>query len=250
MSSRLIQRQQRSFDALVESGIYDADFDHAPSAKAFVAQVLADIAPKLRNLSSIKILDCGCGTGAWLSFIHAELAKSMPQPKRLCGFDLSSRMVEVGREKLGTLAAPEDLQQGNLLDKGCFAFQGTEAGFDLIFTYDVVQQLPRHQQFDACRMIVDHLAQGGIALIFDNDCDTKFGRKMALRKFMTRYFRMGLVPDYYCNASYPPLSKFQKIFESQSVSKTHIVVRPDEIKRALIVERQMDLAAPRRSQPG
>ena len=54
------------------------------------------------------------------------------------------------------------------------------------------------------------LAIGGAALIFDNDAESPFGRRMALRKFMTRYFGLRLVPDYYCNASYPPLNRLRQ----------------------------------------
>src|SRR3546814_5713941 len=33
VSSRLLERQRKSFDGLVDSGVYDRDFDHAPAAK-------------------------------------------------------------------------------------------------------------------------------------------------------------------------------------------------------------------------
>jgi hypothetical protein len=36
VKSRLLDRQKRSFDNLVESGVYDVAFDHAPLSKTFV----------------------------------------------------------------------------------------------------------------------------------------------------------------------------------------------------------------------
>ena len=41
MTASLIDRQRRSFDHLVEEGVYSQDSEHAPEAKAFVGAALA-----------------------------------------------------------------------------------------------------------------------------------------------------------------------------------------------------------------
>lgn len=238
MTARLLERQRRTFDSLVESGTYSAGFDHAPKAKSFASSVLAAVDARLPRRAPLTVLDCGCGTGAWLSFLHGWLTEAGRPDIRLCGFDLSQRMIDVAREKLQTLAATADLRTGDVLERQSYAFEGVSAGFDLIFTYDVVQQVPRQRQAEACRMIVAALAPAGLALIFDNDSATRFGRRMALRKMLTRYCGLRLVPRYYCNASYPPLAQIQQGFDSGRLTRARIMVRADGVKRAMIVERQ------------
>lgn len=241
MSSRLLERQKRSFDGLVDSGVYDADFDHAPAAKSFVGDVLRKVSPGLRQ-ASLSVLDCGCGTGAWLAYLHEQLSHVGIKDPRLCGFDLSQRMVDVAQDKLSRLTEPADLRSGNVLEPRSYAFDGLEGGFDLIFTYDVVQQLPRGRQLDACRRIVAALAPGGLALIFDNDAETRFGRRMGLRKFLTRYCGLRLVPRYYCNAAYPALERIRQRLDGEAGMKARIMVRADGVKRAMVVARQGDVA--------
>lgn len=235
MNADLIERQKQSFDKLVDSGVYSADFEHDLRAKSFVASVLQQAIPRTRLRNPLRVLDCGCGTGAWLQFISAELIQAGYELQRLCGFDLSGRMIDVARVKLRDVAQSSDLRVGNVLEAQSYEFDGIEDGFDLIFTYDVVQQLARRHQLDACRAIVGALAPNGAALIFDNDSQSRFGRRMAVRKFMTRYFGLRLVPRYFCNASYPPLEKFRHKIAVENSCDAQIAVRADGIKRALVI---------------
>lgn len=237
MNADLIERQKQSFDKLVDSGVYSAEFEHGLRAKSFVASVLQWAIPPAPLRRPLSILDCGCGTGAWLQFISAELFRAGHEHQRLCGFDLSGRMVDVAQVKLRDAEATFDLRVGNMLEAQSYDFDGIEGGFDLIFTYDVVQQLPRGRQLDACRAIVRALAPNGTALIFDNDSQSRFGRRMAVRKFMTRYFGLRLVPRYFCNASYPPLEKFRHKMAVENSCDAQIAVRDDGIKRALVIRR-------------
>jgi SAM-dependent methyltransferase len=243
VSSNLIARQKRSFDSLVESGIYSAHFDHDTRAKAFVSSVLQAVAWRGRWRLPVKVLDCGCGTGAWLHVIHGHLLQAGCAVHRLCGFDLSERMIDVAHDKLRGLAQTSDIRPGNILEPQSYAFPGAEGGFDLIFTYDVVQQLPHRRQIHACFLIAEALAPGGVALVFDNDAETRFGRRMAVRKFLTRYLGLGLVPRYYCNATYPPLERIRQRLTEDAALDAKIVVRADGIKRALIIERGPPAAA-------
>jgi SAM-dependent methyltransferase len=237
VNADLIERQKQSFDKLVDSGVYSADFEHDSRAKLFVASVIKQTIPRARLRTPLRVLDCGCGTGAWLQFIRTELVQVGHEHHRLCGFDISGRMVDVAQAKLRDVAQSADLRTGNVLEAQSYDFDGIEDGFDLIFTYDVVQQLPRRRQFDACRAIVGALAPNGTALVFDNDSRSRFGRRMAIRKFMTRYFGLQLVPRYFCNASYPPLEKFRHKIAIEGSCDAQIAVRDDGIKRALVISR-------------
>ena len=242
MTASVVEKQRQSFDRLVEEGVYSDDFDHPPAAKAFVADALLQVVARLPAGRPLNVLDCGCGTGAWLAFVAATLDEAGAPVGRLCGFDLSGKMVKVARRRLAGLAAPEDLRSGNLLDASSYDFDGAGSGFDLIFTYDAIQQLPRRQQFEICALMVGRLTPDGAALIFDNDSRTKFGRRMARRKILTRYLGLKLVPRYYCNAAYPPLERFRQRLASDGWQAS-ILVRQDQVKRALVVERSRRDAA-------
>jgi SAM-dependent methyltransferase len=236
VKARALERLRPAFDSLVERGVYAADFDHPPAAKAFVADVLKEAAFLLPAGRPLAVLDCGCGTGAWLRFLHTQLSLAGISPLRLCGFDLSGRMVEVAQGNLQGLAAAADIRTGDVLDRSSHAFEGLPEGFNLIFTYDVVQQLPRSRQAEACMELAAALAPGGLALIIDNDRTSRFGRRMALRKFVTRYCGLRLVPRYYCNANYPPLESIRRRLDGAAGLRARIVTRADGVKRAMIVE--------------
>lgn len=240
MTSSLIEEQSRTFDQLVEQGEYGDDFDHAPDAKAFVSAVVTDVLRRRGPTRALSVLDCGCGTGAWLSHLASLLSADGISGVRLCGFDLSVKMVDVARRKLSGLAQPQDLRPGNVLDPSSYDLGG--AGYDLIFAYDVIQQLPRREQYGACELMISRLAPNGTALIFDNDRQSPFGRRMGMRKFLTRYCGLKLVPRYYCNAAYPPLERFRQRL-SASAWDAHISIRPDHVKRALVIQRRESNAA-------
>jgi SAM-dependent methyltransferase len=243
MTFNPIEKQRRSFDRLVIDGVYSQSFDHSPTHKAFVQEVLETISPRLEQKKSLVLLDCGCGTGAWLAFLYAALKQQGFSDIRCLGFDLSGVMIEVARQKLCQIAIPEDIKEGDVLESASYRFPHVEGGVDLLFTYDVIQQLPRRQQYIACERMAEQLAPGGLALIFDNDSRSKFGRRMAKRKFLTRYFGLPLVPRYYCNASYPPLERFRTRLSEEPTYHAEIRVRRDQIKRVVIVENQANYSA-------
>lgn len=224
--------QQSAFTQLIETGCYSGDFEHAPHAQKLFYEAMQDVLTRFAIGHPVSILDCGCGNGAWLEFIEARFGATVSM--QLYGFDLTPGMVDLAAERLQASAPREHFKQGNILDVEAYQFPGVQT-FDLIYTYDVVQQLPRKMQFDACRSLIQHLNPGGIAVIFDNDHHSKFGRKMAFRKFITRYFRVPMVPDYFCNAHYPPLRRFAEKIEMDTGRETAISVSENGMKRALLV---------------
>lgn len=225
--------QQRNFGDLVLAGRLGTDFHHKPEAQVFVRNTLAAILPSVAS-SSPRILDCGCGTGAWLEFIRDELRDwaDIPSP-RYYGFDLTKEMIDVARQRLPDLA-PHHLRQGDILAVESYAFDLQELRFDVIFCYDVVQQLPPPLQFHACETIAAHLADGGVAVIFDQERHSLFGRIMDFAKFLRRYLGIPIPPSYYTVARYPPLKRFACRLREAGYGTT-VRVAPNGRKRAMVL---------------
>ena len=133
MTSSAIEKQRQSFDRLVSDGVYSQNFDHAPAHKEFVQQVLEAIQPRLDRDAPLTLLDCGCGNGAWLAFLHAHLSQQGFANIRCLGFDLSGAMIELARQNLAQIAAPGDIREGNVLDPSSYEFSNVEGGIDLLF---------------------------------------------------------------------------------------------------------------------
>ena len=73
VNSRSIERQKKSFDSLVDSGIYDADFEHAAAAKSFVGAVLKQAIPRLRRRRSLNCSTVVAGRVHGLHFFTRQL---------------------------------------------------------------------------------------------------------------------------------------------------------------------------------
>lgn len=230
------ERQRTSFNCLIDDGTYSADFDHPTRMKQFVATVLQEYLLPGIERPCIRLLDCGCGTGAWLQF-QCTILQQAGHEVRAMGFDLSERMVATAREVLGDTVKRTDLRQGDLLSPAAFAFAGCDDGFDLIFAYDLIQQLPPARQSEACRRIASHLACDGIAVVFDHDSDSPYGRSMHRKKLLRRYLGIPLVPAYYCNARYPRLARIAHMLNQATDLRTEVAAAPDGRKRALIIRR-------------
>src|SRR3546814_18021005 len=90
MTASLGDKQRRSFDQLVEEGVYSEDFEHAPAAKDFVGAVLAQAMPQSAPGRPLAVLDSGCGTRAWLAFAASTLRPVGMAEVWLCGLDRKS----------------------------------------------------------------------------------------------------------------------------------------------------------------
>lgn len=228
--------QREAFGALVADGAYSVEFEHADPLKAFVANCIGHAAAHLPDKEYLDVLDCGCGTGTWLSFLYDRLATDAGRTVNLHGFDLTPEMADVAREKLSAICTSDRIKVGDILKAESYHF-GDRDRFDLVFAYDVVQQLPRPRQFDACRIMLDHVAPGGVLVMFDHDRHSSYGRRMGFRKFVTQYLGVPLVPRYYCNAKYPPLAHFAADLAKGDSWQTEIIAAPDGRKRALLARR-------------
>lgn len=230
--SRTATKQRDAFGQLARDGVYSDDFAHPQPAREFFASILTGISgatsPRLR------ILDCGCGTGAWLAEAWALLAPDDSRQLELYGFDLTAEMVAIAADKLGRLTDAVAVHEGDILNAASYRFDGNDR-YDIVFAYDVVQQLPRARQADAVRTMLAHLAPGGRAIIFDHEHTSAYGLRMARRKFFTRYFRLPLVPRYYCNARYPYLKKISAQLEADGYDEISLVADSRDRKYALTI---------------
>lgn len=229
-------RQRTSFDRLVSSGVYSTRSTHSDKARAFFAHVVGEhVLKPLASAAPLRAVDCGCGPGIWSEFL-LDLGDDAGGRIELKAFDLSGGMVDLARQRLEGRARPEHVVVGDLLDPSVYRVLAPEP-VDLLFAYDVVQQLPPKRQAEAIDLMLERLATGGRLVIFDHEKSSPYGRRMARRKFITRYLHIPLVPRYYCNASYPPLADIAAEIGQRGSFKATVLSTEDFPKRALVVER-------------
>lgn len=231
------QVQQDAFSSLVGDGTYGLDFEHAEPARRFFERVYRHTLEKAGAQRPRAVLECGCGPGAWLDVARRlhDSSAAFPTPV-LYGFDITQDMVTVARERLAAWTPADNLGTGDILDDNSYRFAGVEGGFGTVFAYDVVQQLPRKLQYQACRTMVHHVAPGGVAIVFDHDRFSRYGLKMEFRKFVTSNLGIELVPPYYCNARYPALARIARKLEEEVGVRTEILVDDNRRKRALVIQ--------------
>lgn len=222
------------YEELIASGVYTTGTVHGPPDRSIVAKVLGE-ALRDRSGKPLRVLDVGCGPGEWLLTIAAIAKDRNIDPLRLWGMDVTPGMIELAGERLAAAALDPVLGIGDILDRSTYGDVDGE-GFDLIFTFDVVQQLPRASQFAAVEAMVSALRPGGVLTMFDHDRATPFGRRMGLKKWLTRHGPYPFVPRWYIHAAYPPLEAFARRL---AASDRHVrtVGAPDTPRRVLIVER-------------
>jgi hypothetical protein len=144
-------------------------------------------------------------------------------------------MVETARARLEGRVPPSHLQQGNILTDASYVFSGDDRPYQILYAFDVVQQLPRKLQFEAVKRMLARLAPDGCAIVFDHERWSRHGLRMGWRKFVTNYLDVELVPRYYCNARYPALARFASKLRTSGRYTTEVKVAPDGRKRALFV---------------
>jgi SAM-dependent methyltransferase len=225
--------QKEAFGSLVRNGTYDSRFEHAPHVRAFFEDCMQYASSGIGAASEVRILDCGCGPGAWLDLLSR--ANGRDGRKHFFGFDLTPEMVATARTRLEGRVPPSHLQQGNILSDASYVFSGDDRPYQILYAFDVVQQLPRKLQLEAIKRMMARVAADGCAVVFDHDRWSPHGLRMGFRKLVTKYLRVELVPRYYCNAHYPALARFASKLRASGRYSAEIKVAPDGRKRALIV---------------
>lgn len=231
----------RSYEELVADGVFTADFRQSPWAVDFVTRVLGDVLTIRDTGSATRVLECGCGTGVWLEEV-SKIASSLPGPVALYAFDLSPDMAAAARVRLDRAGVVAETRQGDILDPASFWFDGDDR-FDLVFAYDVVQQLPADLQEAAFDSMLEHVRPGGHLVVFDHDATSRYGRVMGARKWLRRYFDLPTVPRYYIHARYPKLEAAGRRARAAG-RDARIIVEPEGRKRALVVAAEGDAGTP------
>jgi SAM-dependent methyltransferase len=204
--------RRQAFADEVRRGTYNARQLPGDQARHFVVTAFVhSMGEAWSSTAPLSILECGMGTGAWLEAIAGARPAA---PLELSGFDLTPEMVELARERLSALASPHVrigfLRTGDITLAAAYAAEGraandTLAGFDVVFCYDVIQQLPPELRLPAIERMLAATRPGGCALIFDKHKYSWHGMTMAARKWVTAHTPIELVPRFYLEVHYPNL---------------------------------------------
>jgi SAM-dependent methyltransferase len=222
------------YHGLIRGGVYSSSSRHGPPDRQFFAEVMTAIVDAL-PAGPMAILECGCGSGEWLDEAGQIAGASHTTAVRLAGFDITPGLVELARERLRDRAPGERLRVGDVLDPDIYASLGSP--FDLVFTFDVVQQLPRAEQSAAVELMLGAVRAGGTLVVFDHDRHSPYGRRMGAKKWITRHLRIPLVPRWYIHAAYPPLGLYAASMAGRPGLNVEVATRPDWPRQALIVHR-------------
>jgi len=195
-----------TFDDAILRGEYPLDFVQPESSQRFVLEILV---ARTRALGpALRILECGCGNGGWLALLAQVLPDALDHS--FYGFDISTEMVTLARTRLRDLVPGARIQVGSVLMDDAYEFDGSDGSFDLIFAYDLVQQIPRSLQASACEAMVQRLSSKGSLIIFDHERFSLHGARMGFKKLVTRITGLPLVPRYFCEARYPSLESLKR----------------------------------------
>lgn len=227
--------QTEAFGSLVDDGTYDINFRHGSKLEDFFRDIMVSALDGLATRSGASVLEAGCGAGVWLEVLD-ELDAPVSDI-RYYGFDLTPEMVAVARKRFTGRIPPSNFKVGDVLEEDSYRFDDASDGHDLVFTFDVVQQLPRPLQLQSCEVLLSQVRPGGCLVIFDHEHWSEHGLKMAGRKLLTSRFGIKLVPEYYCNARYPKLAAIARRLATDSALDVEIRTTPVLPKRALIVRR-------------
>jgi SAM-dependent methyltransferase len=227
-----------SYADLVATGVYDAAFQHADWATAFFAGTLDAPLVALGARRPLRVLEAGVGTGFWLGRLPQLVAD--PSAVELRGFDLSAEMVGAARLRLAEAGIAADLAVGDILEADAYSFPSA-VRHDVVFAYDVVQQLPRELQDAAVAQLYGHVAEGGWLVVFDHDADSRYGRTMGLKKWLRRHVGVPLVPYHYIHSRYPSMVHLHRLLQAAGATGISVAVEAQGRHRAISATRPADL---------
>lgn len=223
------------YEDLIQRGVYSDSFVHAAPERHLVESVLRPIIASFTGAGE-RILDCGCGPGAWLLEV-ARFVDEAGATADLYGFDLTPGMVDLANTRFAGRHVPAHLWVGDVLDRSAYRTAGADE-FSLVYAFDVVQQLPKADQLQAVETMLLAVAPGGTLVVFDHDRTSSYGRRMGLKKWLTRHTPIKLVPAYYTESAYPPLRQFADRLAGRSDLVVELRSVPESRKRALVVRRE------------
>ncbi len=226
-----------SYADLVATGVYDAAFQHADWATAFFTQTFSQPLAALGPRQPLRVLEAGTGTGFWLGKLPLPIGDT--ERVELRGFDLSEEMVGAARQRLARQGIPAELMVGDILEDRAYAF-GEVTRHDVVFAYDVVQQLPRGLQDQAVATLFRHVAPGGWLVVFDHDAASRYGRTMGTKKWLRRHLGVPLVPYHYIHSRYPSMAHLRSLLRASGAADVQLHVEVGGRHRAISARRPLD----------
>ena len=177
---------------------------------------------------------------------HGVLARQAARRGRRPLCHRAPRVRPLGRDGRGGAPAPgrrpgspRELAVGDILDDDAYAFPPV-IRHDIVFAYDVVQQLPRELQDGAVTQLYRHVADGGWLVIFDHDAASRYGRTMGLKKWLRRHLGIPLVPYHYIHSRYPSMAHLRRLLQGAGAVDIAIAVEAEGRHRALLARRSGD----------
>lgn len=144
----------RLYEAYVSSGQAGQQNDSIKAEellrprKAYIGQVISRYLPQSREA---RIVDLGCGHGAFLCFL------SRAGYTRIAGVDTSRQQIELAH-RLG-------IPQAELSDVAEFLAHRDDGSLDAVLLMDVIEHLTRQELFDLLNSVYRVLAPGGVCLV-------------------------------------------------------------------------------------
>jgi SAM-dependent methyltransferase len=142
--------------------------------RLFVNPLLRYAASRRTGSGAVRVLDCGCGTGANLSLLN--------QAGRAYGFDLSATGLRLGR-----LAGRTLLARGSVA-----AAPFTSSTFDVVTSFDVLYSLDDRTERAAIAEMFRLLKPGGFAIVNVAALESLRGDHSILSHEIRRYSRRDL----------------------------------------------------------
>lgn len=236
---------KKSFKKEVARGTYNSSHFHSANSRCFFLSVLENVlAEKWHSRDVLRVLEAGMGDGAWLETIIK--ARTWARTK-IYGFDLTPEMVDLAKKRFSDVKSSSNaevgfLRSGNATEIESYLPENENNNgrvYNLVFCYDLLQQLPANLRIRALKKMFEVVKSGGCVIIFDKHKYSIPNLKMALRKLITRHTSFKLVPEFYLNASYPNMKKLA--FLGQRKWQCRPVLIPDDDKRhyALILPKSL-----------
>ena len=155
MNNMQFQENIKAIESLIDKGIYNPNFKQPKWAKEFFAESIKKImTPTMKT-----ILECGVGTGFWIKLLQALYPGHV-----FYGFDISDKMLQIAKVNLG-FSKNILLKKGDILQDESFHFNNISS-FDMIFCYDVIQQISNKNYISVIRNMLRHINKNGVVIIF------------------------------------------------------------------------------------
>jgi SAM-dependent methyltransferase len=221
-----------TYTALADTNVLTDTFQHGAIQRELFAQVMTVELERLAGRDSPAVLDAGCGTGAWIETLRALASTRLPAVT-LYGFDLTPAMIDIAEKRLSATSESVHLSVGDVLDDEAYSLR-PGGRYDLIYAYDVVQQLPRGDQVRVIETFLRHLSPGGSLVVFDHEAHSVYGVLMGTGKKLTR-LGLPVLPSYYLTARYPKLARIENALSKRPGTEATIIPASNRRKRALVV---------------